>query len=191
MVTTTAKLTLDEYREQEAIAQVRHEYRNGDLIEMPGGSVNHSRLLMALYVLFESMLDNADYEAFNSDMRLWIPERNQATYPDLMVVTGEPIVNGDRSDEIVNPTLIAEVLSPSTSSYDRGDKFAAYRTVPSFQEYLVVEQERPAIEHYWKTDDGRWHLEEFRGLDAVVNLEHLPVQLAVAQLYRRVRFEGL
>lgn len=125
MVTTTAKLTLDEYREQEAIAQVRHEYRNGDLIEMPGGSVNHSHLLMALYVLFESMLDNADYEAFNSDMRLWIPERNQATYPDLMVVTGEPIVNGDRRDEIVNPTLIAEVLSPSTSSYDRGDTFAA------------------------------------------------------------------
>lgn len=190
MVTTTAKLTLDEYRDREAIASVRHEYRNGEIVEMPGGSINHSRLLMALYAMFESLLDGVDYEAFNSDMRLWVPECNQAMYPDLMVVAGEPIANGDRGDEIVNPMLIAEVLSPSTSSYDRGDKFAAYRTVESFREYLLIEQGRPAIEHHWKTEDGRWHLEELRGLEVTIALEHLPVRLSVAQLYRRVRFEG-
>jgi len=188
MVATTTKLALEEYRDRETTAEVRHEYRNGEIHEMPGGSIAHNRIVMSLYVLLETLLDTADCETFNSDMRLWIPGCDRATYPDAMVVCGEPIANGDRTDEILNPTLIVEVLSPSTSSYDRGDKFVAYRTVPSFREYLLVEQERPALEHYWKTEDGRWHLEELSGIEAIVELQHLPARLALADIYRRVAF---
>ena len=190
MVTTTARLSLEDYRDREAAAQVRHEFRNGEMIAIPGGSINHSRITGAIYALLLGLLEDLDFEPFNGELRLWIPELQMGTYPDVMVVAGEPVLNGDRTDEVLNPMLIAEVLSPSTSSYDRGDKFAAYRTIPSFQEYLLIEQGRPAVEHHWKTEDGRWHLEELRGLDAIAPLEHLPVQLPLASLYRRVQFEN-
>ncbi len=80
-----------------------------------------------------------------------------------MVVDGEPLLNDDRTDEILNPRLVAEVLSPSTADRDRGSKFTTYRTIPSFREYLLVSQNEPLIEHYWQTDDRRWHLEDLRG----------------------------
>jgi Uma2 family endonuclease len=191
MMITTPALTQDspqDYRDREAIAETRHEYHNGEIIEMPGGSIDHSRIAGSLYALFEDLLDPDAFEAFNSDLRLWIPEVNHGVYPDVMVIAGSPVLNGDRTDEILNPTLIAEVLSPSTSSYDRGDKFAAYRTIPSLCEYLLIEQSTSLVEHYWKTDDHRWHLEEIRDLEASVTLQHLPATLPLAKLYRRVNF---
>ncbi len=190
MVTTPARLSLEEYRDREAVAQVRHEFRNGEMIAMPGGSINHSSIIVDLLLALGVLLQGTDFNLYGSDMRVWIPELQVGTYPDVMVVAGEPVLNGDRTDEVLNPVFIAEVLSPSTSSYDRGDKFAAYRTIPSFQEYLLIEQGRPAVEHHWKTEDGRWHLEELRGLDAIAPLEHLPVELPLASLYRRVQFEN-
>ncbi len=190
MVTTTAKLTPDEYRDREAIAEIRHEYRDGEIFEMPGGSIDHSSIITDLLLTLGLLLQDTDANLYVSDMRLWIPACNVATYPDVTVVTGDPVLNGNRTDEILNPTLIAEVLSPSTSGYDRGDKFAAYRTIPSFREYLLVRQDRPAIEHYWKIDENRWQLEEIHGLDAIAELHHLPAQLPLAKIYRRVQFEA-
>ncbi|MGD1901554.1 MAG: Uma2 family endonuclease [Geitlerinemataceae cyanobacterium] len=190
MVATTTKLTLDEYRDREATSEVRHEYRNGEVIEVPGGSISHSRIAGVLYSLLEDLLEDSDCEPFNGELRIWIPERNQGTYPDVMAVVGEAVLNGNRTDEILNPTLVAEVLSPSTSGYDRGDKFAAYRTIPSFREYLLIEQDQPAIEHYWKIDDSSWQLQEIRGLESTIELRHIPAQLPLQQIYRRIRFES-
>ncbi|WP_017660273.1 Uma2 family endonuclease [Baaleninema simplex] len=185
---TTRHYSLAEYRELEAIAERRHEYRDGEIVEMPGGSVNHSRLVGSLYRIFEERLESTQYEPFNSDLRLWIPAVNRGTYPDLMVVDREPLLNDDRTDEILNPRLIAEVLSPSTADRDRGSKFTTYRTIPSFREYLLVSQNEPLIEHYWQTDDRRWHLEDIRGLDTAIELQHLPLSISLQQLYRRVSF---
>ncbi|PPT06914.1 hypothetical protein CKA32_006965 [Geitlerinema sp. FC II] len=185
---TTRHYSLAEYRELEAIAEKRHEYRDGEIVEMPGGSVNHSRLVGSLYRIFEERLESTQYEPFNSDLRLWIPAVNRGTYPDLMVVDGEPLLNEDRTDEILNPRLIAEVLSPSTADRDRGSKFTTYRTIPSFREYLLVSQNEPLIEHYWQTDDRRWHLEDIRGLETAIVLQHLPLSISLQQLYRRVHF---
>ncbi|TAF50498.1 MAG: Uma2 family endonuclease [Oscillatoriales cyanobacterium] len=179
-----------DYRDHEAIAETRHEYHNGEIIEMPGGSIDHNSITIELLVILSFLLQetDGDYNVYGSDLRIWIPDVNHGVYPDVTVVNGSPVLNGDRTDEILNPTLIAEVLSPSTSSYDRGDKFAAYRTIPSFREYLLIEQSTPLVEHYWKTDDNRWHLEEIRDLEASVTLQHLPAALPLAKLYRRVCF---
>lgn len=117
-----------------------------------------------------------------SDLRLWIPAANRTTYPDLMAISGEPQLNEGRTDEILNPRLIAEVLSPSTADSDRGSKFTAYRTIPSFREYLLISQDEPFVEHYWQTDDRRWHLEDLRGLETAIDLHHLPVRLSFARL---------
>jgi len=188
MTTTTGKLTLDEYRELEATSEIRHAYHDGEIIDMPGGSDNHNNLTIDLIIALSLVLQDTEFQINGSDLRVWIPECNFATYPDVIVVRGDKVFNRDRNDEILNPTLIAEVLSPSTSNYDRGEKFAAYRTIPSFCEYLLIAQDRPAIEHYFKISDGRWELREIDGLEAVIELQHLPVQLPLEQIYRRVRF---
>lgn len=193
MMITTPALTQDspqDYRDREAIAETRHEYHNGEIIEMPGGSIDHNSITIELLVVLSFLLQDADatYNVYGSDLRIWIPDVNHGVYPDVMVIAGSPVLNGDRTDEILNPILIAEILSPSTSSYDRGDKFAAYRTIPSLCEYLLIEQSTSLVEHYWKTDDNRWHLEEIRDLEASVTLQHLPATLPLAKLYRRVNF---
>jgi Uma2 family endonuclease len=192
MITTPAltQHSPQDYRDREAIAENRNEYHNGDIIEIPGGSIDHNSITIELLVVLSFLLQDTEdaYNVYGSDLRIWIPDVNHGVYPDVMVIAGAPVLNGDRTDEILNPTLIAEVLSPSTSSYDRGDKFAAYRTIPSLCEYLLIDQATPLIEHYWKTDDNRWHLEEIRDIDASVTLQHLPATLPLAKLYRRVSF---
>ncbi|CAD5922180.1 putative protein sll1609 [Planktothrix agardhii] len=88
------------------------------------------------------------FEPISSDLRLWIPEYKRGLYPDMMLFDDEPQLNGNRHDEVLNPLLIVEVLSPTTASYDRESKFRIYRTIPSFCKYLLIEQDEPFIEHY-------------------------------------------
>lgn len=114
------------------------------------------------------------------------------TYTDLMVVNHEPEFNGDRTDEILNPLLIVEVLSPSTEAYDRGDKFRKYRSIPSFCEYLVVSQVEPYVEKYLRLENSdRWQLQTYDQLDQIISLESLKIELPLQEIYRRVDFDHL
>jgi Uma2 family endonuclease len=151
---TTTHFTPDEYRVMEETAAERHEYRNGEIIAMAGGSEVHSAIASNLLIYLGFLLRDSNFRLYNSDLRVWIPEYNCGTYTDLMVVDGQPQLNGERTDEILNPLVIVEVLSPSTEGYDRGDKFRKYRSLPSFCEYLLVSQTEPYIEHYHKLDDS-------------------------------------
>jgi Uma2 family endonuclease len=122
-------------------------------------------------------------------MRIWIPNFNQGTYADILVVNGAPEFNGDRTDEILNPLFIVEVLSPSTEAYDRGDKFRKYRSIPSFCEYLVVSQTEPYVEQYFRLEQGdRWQLQTYDQLNQIITLESLKVELPLQEIYRRVSF---
>ena len=108
VVTTTDKLTLDEYRELEATSEIRHGYHNGEIIDMPGGSDNHYNLTIdVMFVLLMALQDTAEFQINGSDLRLWVPECNFATYPDVIVVRGDKVFNRDRNDEILIPTFIA------------------------------------------------------------------------------------
>ncbi|MCZ8066887.1 MAG: Uma2 family endonuclease, partial [Microcystis sp. LE17-20D] len=131
-------LSLEEYHNLETIAEVKHEYHDGEIIEMTGGSINHNSILINLIVLLKLALRGTNYRLQSSDLRLWIPQYNRGLYPDLMIIAGEPSFSDNRNDEILNPCLIIEVLSPSTSSYDRGDKFRYYRSIPQLNQYLLV-----------------------------------------------------
>jgi Uma2 family endonuclease len=188
VIATERRYSLDEYRSREASAEERHEYRNGEIVPMPGGSANHSRLAGCLYVLLDRLLMDSDCEVFNSDLRLWIPEVQRGTYPDVMVTDGAPIFNDDRADEILNPVLIAEVLSPSTEAYDRGDKFDAYRTLPTLHHYLLIYPHRPHVEHYEKIEDGRWQLTIHKTLESRVMIHKPAIEMPLAELYRRADF---
>jgi Uma2 family endonuclease len=120
------------------------------------------------------------------DVRLWMPEKQIFTYPDIMVIKGSPIYYENRKDTIVNPTLIIEVLSPSTQSYDREGKFNAYRSIKSFQEYVLISQTQIYGEKFVKTGEKKWFLQEYYPEDNFITLELGNVSLKFTDIYRKV-----
>ena len=178
--------TLDEYRALEEKAEFKSEYDNGDILPMSGGTINHNDIIINLIVMLKIALRKTNYHIQTSDLRLWIPQHGRATYPDVMVISGDPSFSDNRSDEVLNPCLIVEVLSKSTEGYDRGDKFLYYRSIPEFQEYLLVSQGECFIEHYRKTGEGQWLLQEYRDSDKEIALESVGVALAVKDVYEEV-----
>jgi Uma2 family endonuclease len=179
--------SLEDYRRFEAESLERHEYRDGEVVTMTGGSATHNKIVLAIVSWLLGQLDS-QYEVFASDLRLWLPQYNRATYPDVMVVEGEPVFQEQRSDEILNPTLIVEVLSPSTAAYDRGDKFRRYRSIPSFAEYLLVSQQEPYVEQFSRRDEGVWEFRALEGLEGAIGFPRFDVELPLGEIYRRVRF---
>jgi Uma2 family endonuclease len=188
MTTITEKYTLSKYFEQEIQSQTRHEYLDGKIIAMTGGTPTHNRIISNLLVALYTALKNQPYAVFVTDQRLWIPQRRIATYPDIMVVP-EPLTYPEgRKDTLINPVLIAEVLSASTASYDREEKFAAYRTISTFQEYLLISQERFYIEQFQKEGD-RWLFTAYES-DTIIYLNSLEIRLGIADIYNKIIFES-
>ena len=181
-------ISLEEYRNLETIAEVKHEYHDGEIIEMTGGSINHNRLVRNLIRLLDNALRKTIYEVFPSDLRLWIPQYNRGLYPDLMIIAGEPLFSDNRNDEILNPCLIIEVLSPSTSGYDRGDKFRYYRSIPQLNQYLLVSQGEILIESYSKTSENHWLLQEYIPARGIISLDSLGISLNLADIYEEIHF---
>ena len=181
-------LSLEEYRNLETIAEVKHEYHDGEIIEMTGVSINHNSILINLIVLLKLALRGTNYRLQSSDLRLWIPQYNRGLYPDLMIIAGEPLFSDNRNDEILNPCLIIEVLSPSTSGYDRGDKFRYYRSIPQLNQYLLVSQEEILIESYSKTSENNWLLQEYTPARVIISLDSLGISLNLADIYEGVDF---
>jgi len=193
IATATKNLvTLEEYRAIAETAEERYEYCNGEMIVMSGGTAIHSRITVEITTCLHISVRGTNFQVYNGDMRIWIPNFNHGTYADVLVVNGEPEFNDDGTDEILNPLLIVEVLSPSTEAYDRGDKFRKYRSIPSFCEYLVVSQAEPYVEQYLRLEKGdRWQLQTYDQLDQIISLESLKVELPLQEIYRRVDIDHL
>ena len=179
----------DEYRELEETAEFRNEYRDGEIVQMSGGSINHSRIIRNLSRVLGNLLEGQPYELFHNDLRLWIPRYRRGTYPDVMVIEGEPVFNEGRSDEILNPMLIVEVLSKSTNSFDKDDKFRFYRSIPELREYVLVSQYEFWVEQYIKTDSNEWLFREYEGETATVSFASVGVQMSMSEIYVKVVFE--
>ncbi len=187
----TTHLTLDEYRAMEQTNPERHEYRNGEIITMSGGSESHSAIASNFLIYLGFLLRDTDFRLYNSDLRVWIPEYQCGTYTDLMVVNGEPEFNGNRNDEILNPIVIVEVLSPSTEAYDRGEKFRKYRSIASFCEYMLVSQTEPYVEQYHNQDrnsNDRWLWQVHSNLEQTILVHSLNVEIPLTEIYRRINF---
>ncbi|MGL5080049.1 MAG: Uma2 family endonuclease [Microcoleaceae cyanobacterium] len=184
----TKTYTPDEYLALEVASEVRNEYHNGEIVEMTGGTPTHNELIRALTVIFSLGLRGQPYQLFLADQRLWIPERQIYTYPDVMVVPRPVELQSGRKDTVINPVLIVEVLSDSTEAYDRGGKFEAYRTIETFQEYLLVHQSQRQVEQYVKQSANQWLFTEYGGEDVRVTLATVAVEFAVKELYENVEF---
>jgi Uma2 family endonuclease len=180
--------TPEEYLELELNAQERHEYIDGEVICMTGGTPNHNQIALNLSGTLNLSLKRQPYRVFVTDQRLWIPKKQIYTYPDVMVVEGELQLQDGRRDTITNPLIIAEVLSESTQGYDRGEQFAAYRTVATFQEYVLIDQTTLHVEHYYKTEPTKWIFSEYDGDEATVSFASIPFEMTLIALYDKVEF---
>ncbi|MBD2777106.1 Uma2 family endonuclease [Iningainema tapete] len=190
MVTTQQRYyTPEEYLELEETADYKSEYIDGQIIPMAGGTTNHNKIALNLSTGLNSTFRQQDYEVFMTDVRLWMPKKRIYTYPDVMVVAGEAEYLNNRTDIIVNPQVIVEVLSKSTQGYDREDKFEAYRTIDTFQEYLLIDQTRIRVEQYSKKGKKQWSLYEYDEEDQAITLTSVPFEISLQDLYNKVKFE--
>ncbi|WP_055074541.1 Uma2 family endonuclease [Pseudanabaena sp. 'Roaring Creek'] len=190
MVTQLAQktYTVDEYLELEIASDIRNEYRNGEIIPMTGGTPNHNDISGNLYLLLKPLLKAKGFRIFHVDQRLWIPDLKMHIYPDVMVAPKPLEMQDGRKDTITNPCFIAEVLSKSTQNYDRSEKFASYRTINTFQEYLLVDQYRVHVEHHVKTAVNQWLFSEYDEPTVTISLKFADVQIQIADLYDNIDF---
>ncbi|WP_293342283.1 Uma2 family endonuclease [Microcoleus sp. CAWBG58] len=181
--------TADEYRQLEEAAEFRNEYRDGEIVKMTGGTINHSQIIGNIYAFLKSALRGKNARPFMIDLRLWIPRYRRGTYPDVMVVEGELVCTEGRKDEILNPVLIVEVLSKSTKDFDKDDKFRLYRSIPEFREYVLVNQSEFLVTQYIKNESNDWLFREYEGESAIVSFAALEVQMSMSDIYELVVFE--
>lgn len=186
--TLKAYYTPEEYLELEEKANYKNEYHNGEIIPKAGGTTNHNKLALNLATRLNIALNGQDYEIYIGDVKLWIPRYREFTYPDVMVIQGQPIYYGTTTTTVTNPLLIAEVLSKSTKDYDRGDKFMYYRSIPQFQEYLLIDQTKYHVMQYVKSSENQWILSEYSSVDDGLILHSLNIEIALDQLYKKVNF---
>ena len=183
-------LTPDEYLTLERRAEFKSEYANGEMYAMSGGSLPHSIIAGNLGRLIGNQLVDRPCIVLNSDMKVWIEEVDKFTYPDLSALCGEPRFYGESQDVITNPSFIAEVLSPSTELYDRGDKFRKCQRLLSLKEYLLVSQSEMLVELYKRQDDGTWNLRGIDLPDELIQLPSIECKVRLGDLYQKVEFES-
>ena len=176
--------TLEEYLDMEEKSAERHAFHNGKIIKMAGGTIKHNRVCRNILSILDQELGQ-DYEAFGSDQKIYIPKYNFYFYPDAVVVSEEPIVTA-KGYAITNPILIVEVLSPSTEEYDRGKKFIDYTSIPSFKEYVLIRQDAPEIQTFFREEHDLWRKTETEGLEQSVFLKSLNISILLSRIYKKV-----
>lgn len=175
-----------EYLELERRAEVKSEYYEGEMFAMAGASPRHVWITANLVRELGQQLKAKPCRVSASDLRLRVTPTSLYTYPDVVVVCGEPRFADDQKDTLLNPTVIIEVLSESTRDYDRGRKFQHYRTLPSLAEYLTVEQDEPHVEHCTRQPESRWLLAEFADLGQSIRLASIDCVLPLAEVYDKI-----
>ena len=179
-------LTEQQYLEIERQAEYKSEYYQGEIFAMAGASYTHNVLAGRLIRDLGQQLRRRPCEVCPSDMRVRVSPTGLYTYPDVTVVCAEPRFLDPRNDTLLNPTFIAEILSPSTEGFDRGRKFEHYRSIESLAEYLLVAQDRVHADFYTRQPDGRWLLSEAGPLDDTLELASIGCRLSLADLYEKV-----
>jgi len=183
------KMTMEEYIEFDQNNEGRWEYFDGEVIDMAGGTLNHNQIASNISRVLGNKLEEKGCRALPGDMRLKVPKALPYRYPDVVVACGEPIIETIQGQEmLVNPLLIVEVLSASTKAYDFDFKFTAYQSIESFQEYLLVAQDRPRVTQYVRQPDGQWVRRDIEGMESVVKFATVDCELTFSEIYRLVKF---
>jgi Uma2 family endonuclease len=189
------RFTVEEYLAFERASDERHEYLDGVIYAMAGESPDHGRICINLAATLVPQLRGSGCEAFSKDTKVRCGPYRAHTreglyaYPDLVIVCGAMQFHGQAQDVLINPTVIVEVLSPSTEAFDRGEKFRRYRAwLPTLTDYVLVAQDRPVIDHYHREDDALWMLRTLEGMEARLHLEDIGCVVPLADVYERIVF---
>jgi len=183
--------TLEEYFALEHAGDARFEYWDGDIVCMSGGAENHYLLSRNLIVRLQVKLDGGPCQAFPADVPMKTPTLPPYRYPDVSVVCGKPKFEKISGiDALINPVLIIEVMSPSTASRDKDQKFKAYQSIPTFKDYLLVSQDSVDLTHYSLQSDGFWLRKDMTDLSTTLEFESIGASLSVREIYRELPFDS-
>ncbi len=180
--------TPQEYLALERKASYKSEYYAGEIFAMSGASREHNIIVANVTTSLNTQLEDRDCEVYPSDMRVRTPDTLLYTYPDVVVVCQEPQFEDDSVDTLSNPTLIVEVLSPSTEMYDRTRKFADYRKIMSLREYILIAQQEWRVTQYIRQSNGTWLFQESSRLEEKIYLVSIDCDLELERIYRKVHF---
>ncbi len=177
------KISIEEYLAFERGAHEKHEYFKGEVFAMSGAGLRHNIIFSNLFGEIVVKLKGKSCQPFGSDMRLHIPENTLFTYPDISIYCGE--LNDDlEEDNAINPTVLIEILSPSTRDYDRGGKFKLYREIPTLKEYVLVDTDSILVEVFRINQSGHWELEEYKSPDTILQFTSLSISVTLKDIYR-------
>jgi Uma2 family endonuclease len=182
--------TLEEYLQREERSLSKNEFYNGQIIPMPGAKYNHNKIATNTIIALDKVISTLTtyHEVLNSDQKVYIVAENTAVYPDALVICEKPEFWQGREDLITNPILIVEILSKSTRKYDLKDKFSLYQLIPSFREYITIEQNKPQVQAWFMQDEETWKVSKASDLTQTIHIRSLNIDLNLSDIYRRVEF---
>lgn len=178
------KFTVEEYLEMERASEQKHEYFNGEIFAMSGASFKHNIIFRNLYGELAYGLKGKSCRPYGSDMRVHIPENTLYTYPDISIFCRDIMNDEGDNDIFVQPSVLIEILSPSTKNYDRGTKFKLYRDIPSLREYILVDSEAIGVEIFRINENGHWQLDEYKNMNEIFTINTVGFQLSLNELYQ-------
>jgi Uma2 family endonuclease len=182
--------SIEEYLALEEQLPCKHEFFNGKIKQIPNVIFQHNVIATNLTTHINNLLEakNEPFIVCNSDMKIFLPRYRHFVYPDAVVVFERPVFYENRKDIILNPILIVEVLSSSTEDYDKGPKFLKYKSLESFQEYVLVEQDNPEVTRFYRQKEGIWEEATADKLEQQIHLKSLDIHLSLARIYRNIEF---
>jgi Uma2 family endonuclease len=180
--------TPEEYLALEEASEERHEYHDGEIFAMAGGSFEHGRIVSNMNRLLGNALHGSKCSTFDSTVKIKVESTRSYVYPDITVICGKIEHDTDQKTVAKNPLLLVEVLSESTSGYDRGLKYYKYKQLPSLEVYILIEQSFALVDVFRKAEDGEWKSKSYFGLDAVVEVPVFGFKIPVAEIYNNVPF---
>ncbi len=182
--------TVEEYLALDRKSAIKHNYYNGKIEPLSGGTANHNEIAARIAAALIFAIDEQDkpYHVYNSDMRIQIPQQNFFVYPDAVVVCEKPEFFNNRKDILTNPLLVVEVLSPSTEDYDKRLKFFHYRTLPSFKEYVLASQERASVSSFYQEKPKHWVETIAEGTEQVIYFPSIDCEISLQKIYKGISF---
>ena len=178
-----------EYLEFDRASDIKHEYFNGQIFAMTGAKKNHNLINTSLTANLVNRIGNSTCRVFSNDMRVKIESESGYAYPDIAVACGNLEFEDDQLDTLTNPIVIMEILSDATEAYDRGDKFAYYRAIPTLQEYILVSQNKCRVEQFIRKEGGMWGMFHYENRGQIIKIESIDCAVPLSDIYQWVEFE--
>lgn len=177
------KLTVEEYLQFERESVEKHEFYQGEVFAMAGAGPRHNKIFSNLFGDIAYRLKGKTCQPYGSDMRIHIPENTLFTYPDISIICRDIIKSNEDDDNFTQPTVLIEILSPSTRNYDRGGKFKLYRDIPTLLEYILIDSESISVEVFRVNTTGHWELEEYKLLSETLRISSMEMSIPLAEIY--------